>query len=74
MKLTSGLFFGHSEKNSSPKKLKTQANSHKNSSKMSEKLKNRQLNLSFYNIKVAFYSKNVPQAKFFSKFYTLQAL
>ena len=51
---TPGLFFGHSEKNSSPKKLKTQANSHENSSKISEKLKNRQLNLSFYNIKVAF--------------------
>ena len=34
--------------------LKTQANSHENSSKISEKLKNRQLNLSFYNIKVAF--------------------
>ena len=41
---------------------------------MSEKLKNRQLNLSFYNIKVAFYSKNVLQAEFFSKSYTLQAL
>ena len=30
----SRLFFGHSEKNSSSKKLKTQANSHKNSSKI----------------------------------------
>ena len=52
--LVSRAFFGHSEKNSSPKKLKTQANSHENSSKISEKLKNRQLNLSFYNINVAF--------------------
>jgi len=52
--ITAGLFFGHSEKNSSPKKLKTQANSHENSSKISEKLKNHQLNLSFCSIKVAF--------------------
>ena len=42
----SGLFFGHLEKNSSPKKLKTQAKSRKNSSKISNKLKNRQLDLS----------------------------
>ena len=41
---------------------------------MPENLKNRQLNLSFYIIKVAFYPKNVAQAKFFSKSYTLQAL
>ena len=67
-------FFGHSEKNSSSKKLKTQANSHKNSSKISEKLKNRQLNLSICNIKIAFSFQKCAQANFFSKSYTLQAL
>ena len=41
-----GLFFGHFEKNSSSKKLKTQAKSLKNSSKIPKKLKNRQLHLS----------------------------
>ena len=49
-----GLFLDILKKNSSPKKLKTQANFHENSSKISEKLKNRQLNLKFYYIKVAF--------------------
>ena len=43
---TSGLFFGHCEKNSSSEKLKTQAKSRKNSSKIRKKLKNRQLQLS----------------------------
>ena len=49
-----GFFLDILKKNSSPKKLKTQANSHEKSSKISEKLKNHQLNLSFYNVKVAF--------------------
>ena len=49
----SGLFFGHLEKNSSPKKLKTQAKSRKNSSKISNKLKNRQLNLSSIAVQVS---------------------
>ena len=39
-------FFGHCEKNSSSEKLKTQAKSRKNSSKIRKKLKNRQLQLS----------------------------
>ena len=66
-------FFGHFEKNSSLNKLKTQVISYENSSKISEKLKNRQLNLSFYNLKVAF-SENVPQAEFFNRSYFRQAL
>ena len=40
-----GLFFGHCEKNSSSEKLKTQAKSRKNSSKIRKKLKNCQLQL-----------------------------
>jgi len=40
-----GFFFGHFEKNSSPKKLKTQGKSCKNSSQIPKKLKNRKLQL-----------------------------
>ena len=42
----SGLFFGHSEKNSSTKKLKTQANPLKLKQKFLKKLKNCQVQLS----------------------------
>ena len=47
-------FFGHSEKTQARKNSKLKRILMKTQVKISEKLKNRQLNLSFYNIKVAF--------------------
>ena len=46
--LSARAFFGHCEKNSSSEKLKTQAKSRKNSSRIRKKLKNRQLKLEFF--------------------------
>ena len=43
LSLTSGLIFGHFEKNSNSEKLKTRAKSQKNSNQISKKLKIRQL-------------------------------
>ena len=47
-------FFGHSEKTQARKNSKLKRILMKTKQKFQEKLKNRQLNLSCYNIKVAF--------------------